>query len=259
MIIYFPLAQYFPYAIFVVMMLSTAFVAILAYRKPASARFFYFLNMAVLSTASISYFAIANHVGVALITTAAGGLREVSYARYIDWLVTTPFLLVELLLTSGMPGKLIFFSVFADVLMIVTGLIGAMQKEGVSKWVFFTFGCIGMLYVFFVIWQGVALAAKLQRHEGVDVNILKAYSVMSIWIIVLWTLYPIVWGFAEGANLLSVDAEMYLYGVLDVLAKPVFAGISLYMHESIPLRVLGLGEWDEALAEAQPLLENNAE
>jgi bacteriorhodopsin len=32
----------------------------------------------------------------------------------------------------------------------------------------------------------------------------------------LWTAYPIVFGLTEGANVISVDAEIIAYAVLDV-------------------------------------------
>ena len=46
------------------------------------------------------------------------------YARYLDWLVTTPLLLVDVLLICKLPLSSWFFAIFADVAMNLTGLFG---------------------------------------------------------------------------------------------------------------------------------------
>lgn len=57
---------------------------------------------------------------------------------------------------------------------------------------------------------------------------------------VLWILYPIAWGVCEGGNLISPDSEAIFYGILDVLAKPVFGGLLLWGHRNIDPARLGL-------------------
>lgn len=54
--------------------------------------------------------------------------REIFYARYIDWFVTTPLLLMDLLLTAGMPWPLILWTIFLDEVMIITSLLGALTR-----------------------------------------------------------------------------------------------------------------------------------
>lgn len=47
--------------------------------------------------------------------------------------VTTPLLLMDLLLTAGLPWPTILYTIFLDEVMIVTGLIGALVKTR-YKW-----------------------------------------------------------------------------------------------------------------------------
>ena len=55
----------------------------------------------------------------------------------------------------------------------------------------------------------------------------SAYVGLSLYTVLLWTAYPVVWALAEGTNFLSVDQEILAYAVLDVAAKAVFgAGAS---------------------------------
>lgn len=64
---------------------------------------------------------------------SAGATRSVWYARYIDWVITTPLLLLECLLTCGISLSDIFTVVFMDIAMIVVGLIGALVASS-YKW-----------------------------------------------------------------------------------------------------------------------------
>lgn len=75
----------------------------------------------------------------------AGVYRSIFYVRYIDWFITTPLLLLDLLLTAGMPWPHIAWIILMDEIMIVTGLIGALT-ESVYKWGYFVFGELRLLF-----------------------------------------------------------------------------------------------------------------
>jgi Bacteriorhodopsin-like protein len=65
----------------------------------------------------------------------------------------------------------------------------------------------------------------------------------------LWFIYPIAWGLCEGGNVISPDSEAVFYGVLDILAKPVFGAILLFGHRNIDPAQIGLHirDYDEAI------------
>jgi hypothetical protein len=42
-----------------------------------------------------------------------------------------------------------------------------------------------------------------------------------------------IWGIADGARIVGLDAEIISYAVLDVLAKPVFGFWLLFTHDSM--------------------------
>jgi hypothetical protein len=58
--------------------------------------------------------------------------------------------------------------------------------------------------------------------------------------LVLWILYPVAWGVCEGGNYIAPDSEAVFYGVLDILAKPVFGALLLFGHRNIAPSRLGL-------------------
>lgn len=207
--------------------------------KPPGSRTFYYLNVAILTTATVSYFSLAASIGLTPILTefnhlqGQNVLRQVSYVRYIDWFVTTPLLLAELLLTSGMPTNLILSAIFADIVMVVTGLVGALVATS-YKWGYYAIGNFAMFYIFWHIFSGLKYAARI------DKKVTFAYSLLSIWLVGLWIGYPIAWGLCEGGNIISVNGEMVFYGILDLLAKPVFATMSIILHLGIDEHWLGL-------------------
>lgn len=72
-------------------------------------------------------------------TVVRGGYREIFYVRYIDWFITTPLLLTDLMLTAGMPWPKIAWVVLVDWFMIVLGLVGALVASR-YKWAYFSVG-----------------------------------------------------------------------------------------------------------------------
>jgi bacteriorhodopsin len=144
-------------------------------------------------------------------------------------------LLLDLLLTAGTPWPTIIWVLLVDEVMIITGLAGALVSTS-YKWGYFGFGCGALAYI---VYQ---LAWESRRHAhalGSDVG--HVFLMCGSLTTVLWILYPIAWGVCEGGNLIAPDSEAVFYGVLDVLAKPVFGALLLFGHRNIDPSRLGLG------------------
>ena len=129
-------------------MTTAAFVFLgLAMRKHRRDRIFHYITAAVVFVAAIAYFSMGSNLGFTPIEVefrrsnpkVSGVYREIFYVRYIDWFITTPLLLMDLLLTAGMPWPTILWVIFVDEVMIVTGLVGALVRSS-YKWGYFTFG-----------------------------------------------------------------------------------------------------------------------
>ncbi|GAB0134458.1 hypothetical protein EsDP_00002829 [Epichloe bromicola] len=229
------------WAIFAFMALMTLLFIAHCRTKPRTERVFHYITISITLVASIAYFAMASNLGWASILVeffrggkVEGTTREIFYVRYIDWVITTPLLLLDILLTAGMPWPTILFTLLLDEVMIITGLVGALVKSS-YKWGFFTFGCVAfLLIVWNVAWVGRRHASAL----GSDVS--KVYLITSVWTLGLWFLYPVAWGVAEGGNVISPDSEAAFYGTLDVLAKPIFGILFLWGHRNISADRLGL-------------------
>jgi bacteriorhodopsin len=186
----------FYFAVCAVMGVSAFAFMGLASRKHRSQRLFHYLTAAITLVAAIAYFCMGSNLGWTAIQVefarsdpkVSGLMRQIFYVRYIDWFVTTPLLLADLLLTCGMPGPTIMYVILMDEVMVITGLVGALVKSS-YKWGFFTFGSIAFLFVAYsVVFEGRAYAKAL----GADIH--RTYVICGVWTIFLWCLYPIAWG-----------------------------------------------------------------
>lgn len=220
---------------------AITFIA-LAAMKPRTQRVFHYLTAVICTVACIAYFTMGSNLGMTPIPVefsrsdpeVSGTNRAIFYARYIDWVITTPLLLLDLLLTAGLPWPSIFMLLVVDEIMIITGLIGALV-ESRYKWGFFTFGCAAL---FFIVWELVWTARKHANLIGADVG--RAYLYCGALTTFLWILYPIAWGVSEGGNVIAPDSEAVFYGILDLLAKPVFGALLIWGHRNIDSARLGL-------------------
>ncbi|KAK8866046.1 hypothetical protein IAR55_001197 [Kwoniella newhampshirensis] len=229
------------WAVFAIMTFTDIVVFIWQFKLPRGQRVFHQLAMFILTTAAIAYFSMASNLGSTPVMTefghmgyAAGTSRQFWYVRYIDWVVTTPALLLTLVLASGLPLSDIIALCYFDLVMIITGLVGGLVPS-TYKWGFYTFGCAALFYIWWV------LAGPARTSAGVIGNDYKrTFTTSAIFLSFLWLLYPIAWGLADGANVISPDSEMIFYGILDVLAKPVYTIFHLAMLSKLDLTLLQL-------------------
>ncbi|RYO93658.1 hypothetical protein DL764_007955 [Monosporascus ibericus] len=170
--------------------------------------------------------------------------RQVYWARYVDWSLTTPLLLLDLALLAGLSGYSILVTITADVIMILTGLFASFSDFKAQKWGWYAIGCLSYLTVIYQLaYQGrKAVANKDNRTRSF-------FGATSLFILILWTVYPIVWGFAQGAHIASVDGEIITYAVLDILTKAGFGLWLLLTHGRDAVRPTPSldGFWSEGL------------
>ncbi|KAF9698733.1 hypothetical protein EKO04_002822 [Ascochyta lentis] len=218
----------------------------LAFRKKRRDRLFHYITAAVVFVACIAYFTMGSNLGFVPIAVefprnnpvVRGNLREIFYVRYIDWFITTPLLLLDLLLTAGMPWPTILWIILVDEIMIVTGLIGALVVSR-YKFAYFTIGCVALFYIVYV------LVFEARRHAlryGPEVN--RCFTMCGSMTTVLWILYPVAWGLCEGGNVISPDSEAIFYSVLDFIAKPIFGALLIYGHRNIDPASIGMDIMD---------------
>ena len=161
----------------------------------------------VTGIASISYFSMASGGGWVI----APDCRQLFVARYMDWLITTPLLLIDLGIVAGVSRWDIMALVLSDVLMIACGAFGSLTVGNV-KWVWWFFGMCWFLHIIFALGKSWAEAAKAKGGESGSV-----YSKIAGITVITWFCYPIVWVFAEGFGNFSVTFEVCLCSALSLM------------------------------------------
>ena len=234
------------WAVFAVMATAVLVFSAMTYMTPRRERVFHYITVGIVTVAMIAYYSMASNLGgspiaIEFANYSSKPFRQVFWVRYIDWFVTTPLLLLDLLLLAGLSWSEIVVAIVADEIMIITGLVGALTPSS-YKWGYYTFGNLAFFVVAYTL---VFTARENAGRIGSDVH--RLYIGISLWTVFLWTLYPVAWGLSEGGNVTSSDGEAVFYGVLDLLAKPVFGLWILLGHRGIGLDRLGLTEGRFAL------------
>jgi len=143
--------------------------------------------------------------------------REFYYARYVDWAITTPMMIWELVhINAGVikdSEKAFMYAI--DILMIISGLIGALICQD-HKWAFFGFSILTFIPL---LWFLCNLRSRAKEEEN------RTYNQIATITVVTWFFYPIVWIFAEGTDKLCAQGEAICYTVLDIISKSVFGWI----------------------------------
>jgi len=183
-------------------------------------RKFSVINVVICSVAATAYMSMAFQQG--FVRKENG--RQFYYARYVDWAITTPLLLYEISSLAGVGNTLTFLIVLLDIIMVVTGLFGGLSVRRGPTWIWFGMGCLAFLPIAYLLL--VHYRKFLNEHTR------RPYTFQSIWLLVLWLIYPICWGLTDGGYIISVDYEHLWFAILDVLAKCFFGAFTVFLFRS---------------------------
>jgi len=155
--------------------------------------------------------------------------RQIFFAHFIDWALTTPLLIFDLSLLAGLSGASIFSAVTSSLVFVLTGLFAALGHRKGQVWGWYTISVIAYLWVVYTL---VFTGRSAARTKNATVS--KFYNSIALFSIIVWTAYPVIWGIVDGSRILSVNGETIAYAVLDVLAKGVFGAWLLITHRRTP-------------------------
>jgi len=143
--------------------------------------------------------------------------------RYVDWVLTVPLLLIELILVMGLPAEETVSKSWklgvASAAMVALGYPGEIQDSAQGRWMWWFFAMIPFLYV--VAELAVGLDAASQK-QAPSVASLTAYA---RWLtIISWLTYPFVYiiKMLGISGVAATAGEQIGYSCSDVLAKAVF-------------------------------------
>ena len=178
----------------------------------------YYATLAgVTGVAALAYLAMA--LGFGTVATPGGDLPV---ARYVDWLITTPLLLLYLGLLARPSRRLLAGLIAVDV-VIIAGGTAAVVTAGTLSWALF--GVAAAAYALLV--YGLIVALPSSASTEVD-RVRAVFGTLRNITVVLWTLYPVVWVLAPtGLGLLTGSTEMLVFVYLDVVSKVGFVVVAV--------------------------------
>lgn len=148
--------------------------------------------------------------------------------RYVDWLLTVPLLLVELILVMKLArnetvSKCVTLG-GAAALMIILGYPGEVAENSGTRFIFWALSMIPFLYIVYQLVAGLKGSISKQPASARGLINMATYLV-----IVSWLFYPIVFlfpliGFTGGAAITAVEVG---YTIADIVAKAVFGIVIL--------------------------------
>jgi bacteriorhodopsin len=176
--------------------------------------------------------------------------------RHIDWVVTVPLLIVQILSVSMLPRKrinlFIIIGAIAAFIMIYCGYTGSILIDNGHN---FTARLIWGLIatVFFIIIYGLLIYAMVKSLPLMKAPVARSYRLAMILLLCVWFVYPILYGVSGIVNSggWTVAAQISV-GVADVLAKVAFGVLVQRVA-----RKLTLEDNKERLAELEARLNEN--
>ena len=161
--------------------------------------------------------------------------------RYIDWLLTTPLLVLYLAMLAKPKRRIYRRLVLLEVVVIASGVLAAFTPTPLD-WLSFSAGTVAFLILLYYLVSVLPDQAALSAHRP-DAIFTKLRNLT----VVLWSIYPIVWVLGPfGLGLLLVDTEAIVVTYLDLLAKVGFVVIAVNGRDA--LSVLSKGSQATALA-----------
>ena len=188
---------------------------------------FYVITIFITAIASVAYFAMATGFGLTQVTVN-GQVLDIYWGRYADWLFTTPLLLLDLALLARASKNTIYTLVGLDVLMIGTGVVGALASTSATiRIVWWAISTVFLLFLLYFLIRTLGEAAARQTPE-----VRKLTSTLRNMLIVLWLAYPIVWilGTEGTIGIIPLYWETAAFMVLDLTAKVGFGFVLLRSH-----------------------------
>ena len=142
-------------------------------------------------------------------------LDDVTKLRYIDWSITTPLLLLVLLLFASFENKTLvnfgFYSLIVLVNWIMLAVGYAAETKSITRTNGLIFGFGAYAVLLFLIWSQCLHGGKNSHAKFVFIA------------------FAVIWGMYGIAFMLEPESKNIAYNVLDMISK-VFFGIFMWVY-----------------------------
>jgi len=223
------------------MMATTVFLWFRSFAVKAQYQSAVLISGLVTFIAAYHYFRIFNSWVEAYTYTAGGNLtgspvltgKSFNDAyRYMDWLLTVPLLLIEILLVMKLEPAVFSTKAWSlglsSALMIVSGYYGELVITGdlTPRWLCWFVSMLFFLYIVHELLVGLDAATELETDNAVKSKI-KLAQIMTV---VSWCTYPVVYLFPMlGINASTAVVSIQIgYCASDIISK---CGVGLLIYQ----------------------------
>ncbi|KAJ5224985.1 hypothetical protein N7468_006210 [Penicillium chermesinum] len=208
-------------------------------RIPQTKRVFHTLSALITTISFITYLALATGQGTDfkyahvlqkhkhVPNTHDDVFREVLYLRFVNWALTTPLLLINFALLSGLPGAHLLAAIAGTWVSLAAGYLGSFAEHTSVRWVWLTITCLGFLVS---LHHGGFHAQRAARNKEAQTQ--RFFTALSGAGFVVSALYPIALAAGTLALKISVDVETILFAVQDIFVQGILGYWLLLTHDS---------------------------
>ena len=181
--------------------------------------------------AAIFYWQMKDVVGFPGVTDVSA-IESTMSLRYLDWVLTTPLLLLKfgiIASLAGAPKGTTYRLVLADLVMIITGYFGEIGVPGsAGNIVNFVISSLAWIYIAYTVWN-------IKPTKGTAL-IKKSIENMKKFLVFGWVIYPIGTAVQEFLELSGSDAQTIelavclaaiIYVIADIVNKVGFGVVAI--------------------------------
>ncbi len=180
----------------------------------------------------IVHFFIVTWSGLMYLNFVEGQTLISDYAWYVDWMVSTPLIVLALALTATYKSEKNHYDLIGALMglqfmLVVTGIIS--QEAAATTAYAFWIGCgllVGVAYLLWVPFRKIA--------EETSEVLAKKYKILAGYITVFFALYPLVWYlsgtvYPEGPGMLGAFETSLAFVILPFFCKQVYGFLDMYL------------------------------
>ncbi len=213
------------YSIYVASMAAGALIFVIWSRNPRGVpRWEYLVAAFIPIWSGLAYLALGFGLGE---VEVAG--QTTYWARYADWVVTTPLLLVALWMTAvfhadkASHAPTLITLVAADVVMILSGLVADLTADPTARLVYYGVGVAALGVIFWTVWGPLRQVAE----QG-SPRLGQIYRTVATYLSLFWIGYPLTWILGpSGLGVVSQSVDTALFVLLPIFSKVGFSVLDL--------------------------------
>lgn len=183
----------------------------------------------------IVHFFIVTWSGLMYLNFVEGQTLLSDFAWYIDWMVSTPLIVLALALTATLKSDKNHYDLIGALMglqfmLVVSGIISqetVVSPDFLGIPAAFWIGCLLLVGVAYLLW-------KPFREIAEDTGMGKSYKMLAGYITVFFALYPAVWYLSEivypaGPGMLGAYETSLAFVILPFFCKQVYGFLDMYL------------------------------